>query len=122
MICLAKLRNNKVNKYIVYKIVIEGVVRYIGRTNNIKGRTYQHKRDLKGRFNGLGTPKKFYDNLILNYRDKGLEWILDQIILIPIKDFKTKILSKRWEMFIILEYYFSDNNTLWQKVPNISDR
>ena len=110
------------NKFIVYKIVIEGVVRYIGRTNNIKTRTYQHKRDLKGRFNGLGAPKRFYDSLILNYKDRGLEWILDQIILIPIKDFKTKILSKRWEMFVILEYYFSDNNTLWQKVPNISDR
>lgn len=109
-------------KFIVYKIVIEGVVRYVGRTNNIKTRTYQHKMGLKSRFNGLGTPKKFYDNLILNYRDKGLEWILDQIILIPIKDFKTKILSKRWEMFIILTYYFSDNWSLWQKVPNISDR
>ena len=57
-------------KHIVYKIEIEGVVRYIGRTNNIKRRTYQHKMDLKSRFNGLGTPKKFYDNLILNYRQR----------------------------------------------------
>ena len=109
-------------KHIVYKIEIEGVVRYIGRTNSLKKRQWQHKDGLKKRFDGLGTPKKFYDNLILNYRDKGLEWILDQIVLIPIKDFKTKILSKRWEMFIILEYYFSDNWSLWQKVPNISDR
>lgn len=109
-------------KFIVYKIEIEGIVRYIGRTNNIKTRTYQHKRDLKLRFMGLGRPKKFYDGIILKYRDKGLEWILDLIELIPIKDFKTKILSKRWEMFVILEYYFSDDWSLWQKVPNISDR
>ena len=109
-------------KHIVYKIEIEGVVRYIGRTNNLKTRQWQHRNAFKKRFNGYGTPKRFYDSLILNYKDRGLEWILDQIILIPIKDFKTKILSKRWEMFVILEYYFSDNNTLWQKVPNISDR
>ena len=36
-------------KFIVYKIEIEGVVRYIGRTNNLKTRQWQHRNAFKKR-------------------------------------------------------------------------
>lgn len=92
----------------VYTISDNDIVIYIGRTNNIKHRTYQHnylykkgqKKALYDYLKSIG----FSDSIELNIVYKG-----------------SKIDCKRYEMKLILEDYFGDKN-LKQKVPSISDR
>jgi len=98
----------KTNKYKVYKILHDDEIIYIGRTNNLKRRTYQHNYNLK----------KGKENQLYDYCRRCN---IDTIELITIDSFKKKVESKRMEMFIILQHHFSSNK-LQQKVPNISDR
>ena len=94
--------------YTVYQIKIQNVVRYVGRTNNLHRRQLEHNRLIK---NSKGSSIHQY------CRDNGLQ----AIELIPIKVFKTKIESKRYEMYLILVDYFNRKDLI-QKIPNISDR
>lgn len=93
--------------YIVYSIEFKGQVIYIGRTNNLKRRQQEHNRAIK---NGKGKEVHIY------CIDNGLE----SIILIPLKEFKSKVDAKRYEMFLILTDYFG-GRCLKQKVPQIKD-
>ena len=102
-------RGNK-NGYIVYSINYLDNIIYIGRTNNIKIRQYQH--------NNLCF-KKLMNKEVYNFIRENTN--IKQIDLVIIKIFKTKIESKRYEMLLILQSYFNSYK-LYQKIPNISDR
>lgn len=95
-------------KYFIYQIIINNKIRYIGRTNNLKTREYQHNYLLK-----KGKDKLLYNNIRLeNIKTINLQSILE---------FKNITEAKRYECYLILKDYFT-NKELWQKVPNISDR
>lgn len=96
--------------YTVYTINYQSVPVYIGHTNNLKRRTYQHNYDCYKK----QVKKPLYDWI----RQQG---IAEQIHLIPIKSFKTKTDAKRFETYLILQDYFEEKK-LKQKVPSISDR
>lgn len=93
--------------YIVYKVKIMDSIRYIGYTNDIKRRQYNHNYLLK-----KGKKKILYDEL------RKLNIL--SIELLPIKYFKTKVEAKRYECLLILNDHFT-NKQLLQKVPRISD-
>lgn len=94
----------------VYTIETDGIVRYIGRTNNPKRREYQHNYNLK-----KGKSSQFYDFCYENN--------INEVSLKVIREFSSKTEAKRYEMFLILIHHFEDNfDELFQKVPNISDR
>lgn len=94
--------------YIVYKIEVDGVIRYIGHTNNIKRRQTQHnylfKKDKK---------KDLYYKIKLSHSEYKFN-------LVEIKRFKSKTEAKRWEALLILLDHFRRKN-LWQKPPQIKD-
>lgn len=94
--------------YFVYKIENKDKIIYIGRTNNIKRRTYQHNYNIR-----KGKGGNLYDYCKANN--------ITEVELIVIREFKTKVESKRWEAYLILDSYFNDGD-LVNKVPNISDR
>lgn len=98
----------KPTKIYLYQIIINGVIRYYGRTNNLKTREYQHNYHYK-----KGKDKELYNNLRLENAN--------YIYLECISEFKNITESKRYECYLILKDYFT-NKELWQKVPNISDR
>lgn len=92
-------------EYVIYKIEKNNEIIYIGLTCDIKRRQKQHSYLFK-----KGYKKELYD-FIRTLDDKD-------IILIPIRSFKTKTDGKRYEMYLILYYYFSDKK-LKQSVPSI---
>lgn len=94
--------------FYVYKIEINNIIRYYGITNDIKKRTYQHNYHLK-----KGANKDLYNNI--------RKINITSINLDEVKIFKKRIDAKRYECLLILTDYFN-NQELWQKVPNISDR
>ena len=100
----------KKSTYFVYNIIHNGKVVYIGRTTNIKTRQARHNLDYK-----RGIKKTLYDFLRL----EGVEVIK----LNPIIEYKEKIHSKRFEMYLMLTNYFENDMklTLKQRIPNISD-
>lgn len=95
------------NKFIVYKIDINGKTRYIGRTSNLKRRQSEHGRLLK-----RGNEKQLY----VQMRKCGAT----EIQLDEIATFKSRVEAKRFECLHILLDHF-DKKELWQKPPNISD-
>ena len=102
--------------YQVYKIEINGIVRYIGHTKDIIKREYQHNYLLK-----KGYKKPLYDKIRELYPDGY------RISLNPLEGFKySKMVdAKRKEMQLILANYFIHCPLLmelYQKIPNISDR
>jgi len=105
-----------IKQYTVYKILHNGIVVYIGYTNNLRVRQYQHNTTYnKFKQDPVKYKKMLYKFLLNN----GFN---DTIELVPIKEnIKSKVEAKRIEMYLILKYYFSKNNTLQQYVPNISD-
>jgi predicted GIY-YIG superfamily endonuclease len=94
--------------YVVYRIEIEGITRYIGLTNDITRREKQH--------NYLcfkaGKKKALYDEV--------RKVSLAKIELIIVKTFTSKVEAKRFECLLILTDHFNKAE-LWQKVPRISD-
>lgn len=92
--------------YTVYKIEIDGIIRYIGHTNNIKRRQTQHNYLFK-----KGKKKELYDNIT----DRSI-----RLVLTPLREFKSKTDAKRYECLLILQDFF-DNKLLWQKPPQIKD-
>lgn len=106
--------------YTVYKIEVDDVCLYIGHTKDLKKREYQHNYSYS-----KGLKKDLYDYLrTLNLFDGKLR-------LIPIANFKTKVMAKRYEMYLILQYLFINSlptiddtiikTNLKQKIPNIID-
>jgi hypothetical protein len=92
--------------FIVYSILDV----YIGRTNNLKRRQQEHRRDFRN-----GKNKLFYNYL----RDNN--FTEEQIILTPLFYTKNKAESKQIEiLFIILDKW--GERKLQQRVPSISDR
>jgi predicted GIY-YIG superfamily endonuclease len=92
--------------FTVYKLTSEGGLSvYIGHTNNIERRISQHRNNIK---NGKST--LFYDALV----DGTFTYEI-------LSKFKTKVEAKRYEMYLILQRYYSGEK-LYQKIPNISDR
>ena len=95
-------------EYYVYKIIIDRITRYIGRTNNIDRRTKEHNYRYK-----TGLDKPLYNFLRSTQFDKDIK------LQIVYKS-KNKTDAKRKEMFLILKDYFSKKQLI-QKVPRISD-
>ena len=94
-------------KYYVYQIKINGIVRYIGRTKDLKKREYYHNYNLR-----KGLNKELY-----NYcRELNLESLKLQMI----KVLDTEIECKRYECLLILKDFFN-KHLLKQRVPRISD-
>jgi len=101
----------------VYKIVDrEDNILYYGHTKDLKRRTYQHQYSFRKLHK-----KPLYDYL------HSIDYTEEDIILIPLFEYKTKAQAKRKEIFLILSDYFSNEDekleiNLYQKIPNISDR
>ncbi len=97
-------------KYCVYKIEVNGVIRYIGRTNDFKRRSNEHRRGLK-----KGLKKKLYDTIKEQF---GEEYELSIEVL---ETFKTKVESKRYEMYLILKIWWENKPEfpLYQTIPPI---
>ena len=93
----------------VYSILWMSHCIYIGRTNNIKRRSAEHRRALKN-----GKKKLVYDFL----REKGYEGDIELVIL---RSYANKTEAKRMEMFLILSDHFGQKK-LKQVVPSIRDR
>jgi len=94
----------------VYNIKHNNIIIYIGRTNNIKRRQYQHRYNYSKM-----QSKKLYNYL----RDNNC--IKEDITLESIYE-GSKVECKRMEMYLILDYHFNkDPNQLQQKIPNIKD-
>jgi hypothetical protein len=103
-----KKKPKKEFTYTTYSISIDGIVRYIGTTNNLHRRQLEHNNLFK-----KGNNKLLYEKM----RELKFEGIIE---LIPMYEFATSLRSKRRECYEILKDYFGPNN-LFQKVPNISD-
>lgn len=95
-------------KHWVYKVVIDGVIRYVGYTNDIVRREKQHNYLLK-----KGKNKLLYNNIRIIDKETNIK-------LITIKTFQNHVEAKRYECLLILIDYFKDKQ-LWQKVPQIKD-
>lgn len=95
-------------KYVVYKVTIDGTIRYIGYTCNLKQRQSQHNQLYKS-----GKKKILYNNLRRRKHEGDLK-------LEVLKTFTTKTRAKRYECYLILKDYFTKNE-LWQRIPRISD-
>lgn len=99
----------KSKSYYVYSILYRNTVIYIGLTNNIKRREYEHNRSYN-----LGEEKQLYNFL----RDRNYT---DKIELVVLNTFDTQVEGKRYECFLILTDYFSKKQ-LKQTVPSIRNR
>ena len=101
-----KVKKKKVEGEIfnIYSIKVDGVVRYIGFTNSIKKRTYQHNYDFRKE-----KPKMFYSKI----REVHDEY---NFTLEVIKSFENKFEALLYEAFLILTDYFSDKS-LWNDPP-----
>ena len=88
----------------VYSIEINGVIRYIGITNNLKRREKQHNYLFR-----KGETKELYSNIRLVKPD-------EDIVLNPMYEFSSLVDAERMECYLILKDYFGDNN-LWQSKP-----
>ena len=92
----------------VYRIEVNGTVRYVGITCTLKRRQTQHNTGLK-----KGEVKELYDFL----RAEEIE----TIELIPVQQFPTRVMAKRYECLLILQDLFGKHE-LKQKCPSLSDR
>jgi len=100
--------------FTVYGIEICGIQVYIGRTNNLHRRQLQHNNICYNE-NNKQYNKDLYKYIRKIYPTKT------KFKLTPIKEFNKLVEAKRYEMYLILTNYFSDNPKLIQKVPSISD-
>jgi predicted GIY-YIG superfamily endonuclease len=90
--------------FFVYEIVIGGVRRYVGYTNNIKRRQSQHVRDYQ-----KGSPKYLY----LMTAKTAPKTIYQLNVL---RQFPNKGDAQRYEAYLILKDYFTKKE-LWQSFP-----
>lgn len=92
--------------YYVYKIMIDGVCRYVGITNDIKKRQTRHNYLLK-----TGYDKKLYNKI----RDKHNSHTISLEI---VKEYDNKLEAARFEAYAILTDWFNKKQ-LWQAAPKI---
>jgi len=106
--------------YVVYKFVLNGVIRYFGRTKNPKSRLSQHISSCYN-IKNKAYSKEFYKYVRSIYPNKesGSEALKQAFIIIY--TYKKLVDSKRMEMYLILDNYFNKGFTLYQKIPNIRD-
>ena len=104
--------------YFVYNIEYKNKIIYVGYTKDIIKREKQHIY-LCYKQNNKSYNKQLYVYIRKEYSDK--EQGKNIIKLNKIKEFKTKVEAKRYEMFLILTDYYNKKQLL-QKIPNISDR
>ena len=90
--------------YFVYYIMIDSKIRYVGITNDLKKRQYQHNYECFVK----QTDKKLYKMVRLNPKK--------DITLNVYKRFNTKSEAELYEAYIILKDYFSAKE-LWQALP-----
>lgn len=90
--------------YYVYYILLDGKVRYVGITNNIKKREYQHNYDCWVK----QTEKKLYNQLRKQPKTS--------MTLNIFKRFNQKSEAELYEAYIILKDYFGPKE-LWQTAP-----
>lgn len=83
--------------YVVYGIDILGVMKYVGMTNNIKRRQYEHRRMVSK------SDKELYTMMRLSKEEPTL-YIL--------KEFEKKIDAVRFEAWLILDGYYNDRGLL----------
>lgn len=91
--------------FYVYKLT-SGDIEYIGHSKQPETRYKQHLYNIDS-----NTPGKFYN--AVKWQEKPSIEILAA--------FKTKPDAKRFEVYLILRKYFN-GETLYQRIPNISDR
>lgn len=109
--------------YQVYKIEVDGELRYWGYTSNLKQRQYKHNYLLK-----KDHKKELYNKIRELYPNTNGGYNIElKVIKWPGMDNMNKISAKRLECYLILsEWLISIQNNkdfkLWQKIPNISDR
>lgn len=98
-------------EYYIYQIKINGQVKYIGQTTDLNRREKEHNKAYKKR-----SKKRFYDWLhSINYTG--------EMRLEPIYVANNRVDAKRYEMFMMLHYYFEKPEIkLEQRIPNISDK
>jgi predicted GIY-YIG superfamily endonuclease len=88
----------------IYEIIVDGVRRYVGQTNNIKRRQSQHIREYKKEGN------KYLYRMI---RENSPDTIISLNI---IKEVESKLEANRLEAYLILMDYYGDKQ-LWQSIP-----
>lgn len=91
------------SKYIVYKIYINGSLRYVGYTNNLTRRKSQHLKSI------TTDTKKYLYKKIRELENPSLEFTID-------REFGNSGDAKRWEAYLILDNYFKTKD-LWQSFP-----
>ena len=91
--------------YYVYRIKVDGVTRYIGITNNPGRRQKEHRRDYE-----KGDAKYFYRMT----REVSPETRYELEI---VKEFDLLSEAQKYEAMLILRFYFSDKDELWQSCP-----
>lgn len=103
----------------VYKIQHKGKDVYYGRTNNIERRQKEHRYHYRRYLQSDDVKGKM---LYMFLEDANVDPV--DIVLMPVAQFKTKTMAKRFEMYRILYYQFDyfSGFTLQQRVPPISDR
>ena len=89
--------------WFIYCIIIEDKMRYIGITNNIKKREYQHNYDCYKQRRS----KDLYNNV------RPLNIKLELNVL---KIFNNKVDAERYEAYLILKDFFTQKS-LWQAAP-----
>ena len=90
--------------FYIYEILIDGVRRYIGYTNNITRRKSQHFLEIK-----KGSQKIYLYKKIQLLTEPTIDFNL-------VKTFDNMGDAKRWEAHLILNDYFNDKQ-LWQSFP-----
>ena len=90
--------------YFVYYIMIDNRIRYVGITNNIKKRQYQHNYDCWNK----QTKKTLYNKIRLGVKS--------DIVLNVYKRFSNKLEAELFEAYLILKDHF-EAKELWQTPP-----
>jgi predicted GIY-YIG superfamily endonuclease len=91
--------------YFIYEILVDGVRRYVGMTNDLSRREKEHNRGLKS-----GEKKTLYKKLYLEGK------AFEEIKLNKLYEFVTKTDAVRMEAYLILEDWFNEKE-LWQAPP-----
>jgi hypothetical protein len=120
------MKKKKKSEYTVYQIVIDGTVRYIGRTNNIKRRTSDHNRMLDN-----GTSKQLYDflrsighlsyvtNLVCGIEDVKENLIKEAQLIIKAKK-QINFTEEERNEIEILDAYYKEAKKYYPKKNKIS--
>ena len=103
-----------INKYYIYKYVQKNKIIYIGKTNNLKRRLYEHSKDNK--FQNLKNFEIYYFNCNNELEMNSFEYFLitkyHPKLNQTFKNIKSTILLKEPEWILYKENDFNINNTI----------